>query len=159
MNVDHVDKLTYCIVFISAIRTVAAGHKLVADGWALFESVCSEAGPGELPQLLRSLKMTTTPTPATTPPPSTSQASVEIKEEDRSETPVDRPIKIKLDTPKKTYAYQYKCPQCDVTPTTTRRAMDAHIRAQHTKVPFVCSYCMFSTYNLDSMQRHEKKHN
>ena len=51
----------------SGIRTVAAGHKMVAEGWALFEEAVSGAGEGDLPQLLRSLKGMTTPTP--TPPP------------------------------------------------------------------------------------------
>ena len=51
------------ILFISAVRTVSRGHKLVADGWALFEKTCSEVGAGELPQLLRYVKQATTPTP------------------------------------------------------------------------------------------------
>ena len=45
------------------MRTVSRGHKLVADGWALFEKTCSEVGAGELPQLLRYVKQATTPTP------------------------------------------------------------------------------------------------
>ena len=61
------------ILFISAVRTVSRGHKLVADGWALFEKTCSEVGAGELPQLLRYVKQATTPTPtpANTPTPPT----------------------------------------------------------------------------------------
>ena len=41
---------------------LAEVHKSVAEGWALFEEACQEAGPGDLPQLLRSLRGMTTPT-------------------------------------------------------------------------------------------------
>ena len=37
---------------------------MVSDGWVLFEKMAEETAPGELRQLLRSLKMSTTP-PAT----------------------------------------------------------------------------------------------
>ena len=58
----------YIYVFIiSAIRTVSRGHQLVAEGWAAFEQTCNEVGAGELPQLLRYVKMATTPTPTPTP--------------------------------------------------------------------------------------------
>ena len=40
---------------------MAKGHKMVYEGWALFEKTAEETAPGELRQLLRSLKMTTTP--------------------------------------------------------------------------------------------------
>ena len=36
-------------IIISAVRTVSRGHKLVADGWALFEKTCSEVGGGGTP--------------------------------------------------------------------------------------------------------------
>ena len=56
-------------VFLSfvAIRTVARGHELVAQGWAAFEKTCTEVGVGELPQLLQYIKTHTTPTPTATP--------------------------------------------------------------------------------------------
>ena len=55
-------------VFLSftAIRTVARGHELVAQGWAAFERTCTEVGVGELPQLLQYVKTHTTPTPTAT---------------------------------------------------------------------------------------------
>ena len=34
------------ILFISAVRTVSRGHKLVADGWALFEKDMLRGGGG-----------------------------------------------------------------------------------------------------------------
>ena len=37
------------------------------EGWKSFEETCSEVGVGVLPQLLRYLKMATTPTPTPTP--------------------------------------------------------------------------------------------
>ena len=55
----------YCVFL--AIHQIAAGHRVVAEGWTLFEKTCEEVGPGELPQLLRQLKSATTPTPTPTP--------------------------------------------------------------------------------------------
>ena len=34
--------------YVVAIQTVSAGHKLVYEGWKLFEEMCEEVGPGEL---------------------------------------------------------------------------------------------------------------
>ena len=42
------------------MRTVAAGHRMVADGWALFEEAIEEAWEGDLPQLLHHLRGVTT---------------------------------------------------------------------------------------------------
>ena len=78
-------------VFLSfaAIRTVARGHELVAQGWAAFEKTCTEVGVGELPQLLQYVKTHTTPTPTATP----------VKEE-QEEQPMDLgAIKTELDKP------------------------------------------------------------
>ena len=59
-----------------AVRKVAAGHKMmaqghatVAEGWELFEEAVEEAGPGDLPNLLHQLKDKTTLTQMTPPPP------------------------------------------------------------------------------------------
>ena len=41
---------------------VAEGEKLIVEGWALYEKVVAEAGMGELPQLLRSVRASLTPT-------------------------------------------------------------------------------------------------
>ena len=59
---------TVYFTFISAVRTVKAGHQMVAQGWNLFEEVVKDAGAGDLPQLLRYIKTMTTPPPATPPP-------------------------------------------------------------------------------------------
>ena len=40
---------------------MAKGHKMVYEGWVLFEKTIEETAPAELWQLLPSLKMTTTP--------------------------------------------------------------------------------------------------
>ena len=45
---------------------MAKGHKMVCEGWALFKKIAEETAPGELWQLLCSLKMTTTPPPTPT---------------------------------------------------------------------------------------------
>ena len=52
-------------MYISGIHLVAKSHKMVYEGWALFEKTAEETAP-ELRQLLRSLKMTTTPPPTPT---------------------------------------------------------------------------------------------
>ena len=71
---------------IVAVRMVGAGHRMVADGWKMFEEAVEEGALGDLPALLRQLKGKTTPppptlvdltqdtTPATTPSPSPSPA-------------------------------------------------------------------------------------
>ena len=144
---------------------VADGHRRVANGWNLFEEACSEAGPGELPQLLRSLKVATTPPPTTMGPPSTPGSELPMKvDPDSPQTPSpgpgtsgdvkDEPILIKLEGHK----YNYRCPNCSIAPMRSKRGMDAHIRAVHTKVPILCAYCDFTSYNMDSVQRHKKTH-
>ena len=45
-----------------------------------------------------------------------------------------------------------------IAPKKSRAGMDSHIRAMHTKKALQCSFCAFSTYNFDSLQRHEKEH-
>ena len=52
--------MQYCTyLYISGIRLVAKGYKLVADGWALFKKMAEETASGELQQLLCSLTSTT----------------------------------------------------------------------------------------------------
>ena len=114
--------------------------------------------PGELPQLLRQLKSATTPTPTPTPGLST-PAKEEVPMEEDVAVKQEReeinktPIMIKLGGHK----YQFKCGNCDIAPKATSHAMDAHIRSVHTKEALVCYICPFTTYNLDSLQRHEKQ--
>ena len=48
---------------------------MVSDGWVLFEKMAEETAPGKLRQLLRSLKMSTTPPAAPTTP-------MKVKEEE-----------------------------------------------------------------------------
>ena len=140
------------------MRTVAASHRMVAEGWATFENACAEARLGELLQLLRSLKGMTTPPPQPLPttPVKAEQMEVDPVTPNKLTPPpiCESPAVIKLEGHK----YQFKFWNCDVLLTATSRAMDAHIRAVHTKKAFLCSYCDFTTYNLDSMQRHEKGH-
>ena len=132
----------------------------MAEGWTLFEQTCEEVGLGELPQLLRQLKSATTPTPPPTPGPSTltkeerevpMEEDVAVKQERQEINKT--PIMIKLGGHK----YQFKCGNCDIPPKATSRAMDAHICSVHTKEALVCYICPFTTYNLDSLQRHEKQ--
>ena len=128
----------------------------MAEGWAAFEKTCNEVGAGELPQLLRYVKTATTPTP--TPTPTKFET---ISDEEPTATTattssgiIEKPIHISVGGKTK----MYKCGNCDITPTRSRMGMDSHIRAVHTKKALVCSFCPFSTYNMDSLQRHEKEH-
>ena len=130
---------------------------MVAEGLMFFERTCEEVGPGELPQLLRQLKGVMTPTPA----PESSPMKTEPMEEGEVKSAADpgmsafikMPIMIKFG-PRE---YIYKCGNCDIAPR-TKLAIDAHIRSVHTKKALLCSFCHFSTYNMDSFQRHEKEH-
>ena len=83
---------------------MAAGHKLVAqgyaavvEGWQLFEEAVEEAGPSDLPNLLRQLKGKTTPTQMPPPPHSSPMevgsmpppaSLIKIEESSSNEDPV-----------------------------------------------------------------------
>ena len=134
----------------------------MAEGWAAFEQTCKEVGTGELPQFLRYIKMATTPTPTPTPTKfktKQEEMDVEATAMTSADPPkigefIEKPIHISVGGRTK----MYKCGNCDITPTRSRMGMDSHIRAVHTKKALVCSFCAFSTYNMDSLQRHEKEH-
>ena len=130
---------------------------MVAEGWTLFECTCEEVGQGELPQLLRQLKGATTPTPAA----ESSAMKTEPMEEGEVKTVADPGVSAFIETsimiklgPRE---YIYKCGNYDIAPR-TKRAIDAHIHSVHAKKALLCSFCHFSTYNMDSLQRHEKEH-
>ena len=83
VNGMHVEDIKiHVLLSFAAIRTVARGHEMVAQGWAAFEKTCTEVGVGELPQLLQYVKTHTTPTPTATP----------VKEEEEEE-PMDVGVK------------------------------------------------------------------
>ena len=134
----------------------------MAEGWAAFEQTCKEVGAGELPQLLRYIRTATTPTPTTTPTQTPTPTKFKTKQEEMdveatattsADPPkigefIEKPIHISVGGKTK----MYKCGNCDITPTHSRMGMDSHIRAVHTKKALVCSFCSFSTYNMDSLQ-------
>ena len=138
---------------------------MVAEGWTLFKQTCEEVGPGELPQLLRQLKGSTTPSPTLVPTPQVIPKA-EPMEEQPSPVPrastvvpvvgpsrfIETTIIIKLGP----HQYTYKYGNCNISPR-TRCAMDAHICSMHTKKSLLHSFCHLSTYNMDSLQRHEKE--
>ena len=138
----------------------------MAEGWVKFKKVCTEVGAGDLPQLLQYVKSQTTPTPTPTP---TTPVKQEMKEEQEQE-PMDveavkseviqKPIIEKLihiSLGGKTV--EYRCGHCNITPTRSKAGMDTHIRRVHTKKALLCSFCAFSTYNFDLLNRHMKEHN
>ena len=130
-----------------------------------------ESGPGELPQLMRSLQHHLgTPVPTPTPTPMNAEGGAEGGAEVKVEAPSPAPscsnegsgfltpIPFKFVTEEGRDTFHYRCPQCDHV-RATRRGMDSHIRSTHSLTPFLCSFCEFSSYNLDSLNRHEKTHN
>ena len=125
---------------------------MVSDGWVLFEKMAEETAPGELRQLLWSLKMSTTPLATlTTPMKVKKEEEEEMEQEPGTSKIVETPIYVKLEDNK----YEYRCGNCDVTPMKSKYGMDAHIHSVHTKKALLCMLCPFSTYNLDSLNRHE----
>ena len=125
------------LLYVAAIRSVAAGHKIISDGWAMFEQTCLEVGTWELPQLLRSLKMTTTLIPTPTP-------KIPIKEEQeeekgnvtmvKEETEAGVTNEEHVDTSLGNNKYKNGCGNCNITPMASKNGMDAHIRKCHTSV-------------------------
>ena len=69
---------------------------------------------------------------------------------------IEKPIHISLGGGE---TVEYRCGNCDITPTRSKAGMDAHIRSVHTKKALLCSFCAFSMYNFDSLNRHMKEHN
>ena len=142
------------------MRLIAEGHRKVADGWTILEGLMEETEAGSLPGLLRGMAMATgrtpTPTPTPSPTPSTSQ---DVKPADMGlemkPVNIERPVSICVS--RDPWRYNYGCPQCAEPPKSSFNGMDAHIRAVHTKVALLCAFCNFSTYNRDSLLRHEKK--
>ena len=154
MHVEDIEDIKiHVFLSFAAIRTVARGHEMVAQGWAAFEKTCMEVGVGELPQLLQYVKTHTTPTPTATP----------VKEEE--EGPMDvgvkrrRPLWKSPSMSVSGETVEYRCCNCDIAPKKSKSGMDAHIRSVHTKKALLCSFCAFSTYNFDSLNRHMKEHN
>ena len=95
---------------------------MVYEGWKSFEETCSEVGVGELPQLLRYLKMATTPTPTATPTKKEPKEEAEEMEAGVESTPgtsghfIEKPIHISVGGKTK----MYKCGNCDITPKRSR---------------------------------------
>ena len=146
------------ILLFAAIRTVARGHELVAQGWVQFEKTCSEVGAGELPQLLQYIKSKTTPTPMTPVKQNIKEEEeemdVEVKAEMVEKPLVEKPIHITWGV----QMVEYRCGNCDITPTRSKLGMDAHMRSVHKEGSVVLLLCI-STYNFDSLNRHMKEHN
>ena len=70
---------------------------MVSDGWVLFEKTAEETAPGELRQLLRSLKMSTTPPATPTTPMKVKKEEKEMEQEPGTSKIVETPIYVKLE--------------------------------------------------------------
>ena len=121
--------------------------------WALFEKTAEEMAPGELWQLLPSLKMTTTPPPTPTKMKEEKEEGEERMEDEPGPSKrLEKPIYVKLwGTSTSTDVVTVMLPQCD-----------QNMGWMHTSTvctqrrPLLCMFCPFSTYNLDSLNRHKR---
>ena len=155
MHVEDVEDIKiHVLLSFAAICTVARGHEMVAQGWAAFEKTCTEVGVGELPQLLQYVKTHTTPTPTATPVKEEEEEPMDVGVK-KEEAIVEKPIHVSFGG----QTVEYRCGNCDIAPKKSKSGMDAHIRSVHTKKALLCSFCAFSTYNFDSLNRHMKEHN
>ena len=73
------------LIFL-AVRTVAAGHRMIVEGWEMFEEAVEAARTGDLPQLLRLLRGMTMPTP---PPPPTPPPAVPMPSQSTEAVPME----------------------------------------------------------------------
>ena len=95
VNGTHVkDIKIHVFLSFAAIRTVARGHELVAQGWAAFEKTCTEVGVGELPQLLQYVKNHTTPTPTAPPVKEEEEELMDVGAVKKEEAIVEKPIHV-----------------------------------------------------------------
>ena len=130
----------------------------MAQGWVAFKRTCLEVGVGELPQLLQYVKTHTTPTPTATPVKEEQEQEQELMDVGgvkTGKTIVEKPIHVSFGG----QTVEYRCGNCDIAPKKSKAGMDAHIRSVHTKKALLCSFCVFSMYNFDSLNRHMKEHN
>ena len=132
LEVSKEIKYKHVLLYVAAIRTVAAGHKMISDGWNMFEKTCLEVGTGELPQLLRSLKLTTTPTSTPIPTPTPTTPVKEEQEEDEGDI------------------------------TMVKEEMEEGVtKEEPVYIPLGNNKCKYGCgkYNYDSLNRHAKDHN
>ena len=92
-HVEHIEDIKiHVFLSFAAIRTVARGHKMVAQGCAVFERTCTEVAVGELPQLLQYVKTHTTPTPTATPVKEEEEEPMDVGGVKKEEAIVEKPI-------------------------------------------------------------------
>ena len=158
VNGTHVEDIKdikiHVFLSFAAIHTVARGHKMVAQGWVAFERMCTEVGVGELPQLLQYVKTNTRHIPTATPVKEEEEEPMDVGVK-KEEAIVEKPIHVSFGG----QTVEYRCGNCDIAPKKSESGMDAHIQSVHTKKALLCSFCAFSTYNFDSLNRHMKEHN
>ena len=138
---------------------ISEGHKTAAEGWRMFEEAVDESMHGDLPQILRQLKeknyADATPIahghwPSNSTEPTSSSNAVTSKKGGGSKN--EEPVIVMILGHR-----NWACSQCN-TVRGSRNGCDAHIRQAHTGKALVCSFCSFSTYNMDLLMRHKKEH-
>ena len=121
---------------------IAVGHRMVVDGWTLFEEAIEGAGEGDLPQLLCHLRGVMTPTL----PPQQSVAPTDMPpvqlpvKRIKTENLGDQPVVVMVGGGSCSWAF----PQCNMV-RGSKNGCDAHIRQVHTGKALVCALCSFST--------------
>ena len=131
---------------IVAVRKVAAGHRMIVEGWELFEEAVEEGAPGDLPALLRQLKGITTPQPLPPTPVDLTQDSDTTGAKSTSPSPAKKmKVEVSNETPVMIIMggnRSWACPQCN-TVRGSKNGCDAHIRQAHTGKALVCAFCAF----------------
>ena len=98
VNGTHVEDIEdikiHVFLSFAAIRTVARGHEMVAQGWVAFERMCTEVRVGELPQLLQYVKTHTTPTPTATPVKEEEEEPMDVGGVKKEEAIMEKPIHV-----------------------------------------------------------------
>ena len=166
-------------------RKVAAGQREVSEAWDLFEEACNEASLGELPVMIGNVIKAERPLvrrpramkrevkkeeevqvegkekekvgeeemQAEAGPSTSGQAGVievEMRREDMSS-----PITERVEGTRK---YVYRCPYCEFPTSSSKSAVECHVRREHTKEPLSCNWCVFTTYSPDYLGQHLKTH-
>ena len=116
----------------------------------MMEGALDEAGPGQLPCLLRNF------TSSMQSLQCLQHAEVKLKTESEAEMEC-MPVLHKLGKVAGRERYEYSCPLCETEHVSSRRTMEGHIAKHHTKKFLLCTGCHFTTYNIDSLNSHMKK--
>ena len=72
-------------MYVAAIHTVAAGHKMISDGWIMFEKTCLEVGNRGVATTPKITEADDNPTSTPIPTPTPTTPAKEEQEEDEGD--------------------------------------------------------------------------